>query len=178
MLFCRMICLWPQNMPQFPISLLHWSQISFSGAFFWGLQIASSHWRIGCMQKQFKVQFLLCCDQLLTRCIVLVKENSSSFVAVFCRFLSSNVLMMLYNICYWWFFLSQGNQWNTLHIPKYGGQNLACWCLHLWLLLMAFTCCCPLSWLLIWLWCEVVDPCFIHRHIFTQKLLFVVLKQL
>ena len=35
---------------------------------------------------------------------------------------------------------------NTWHISKYGGQNLACWCLHLWLLWTAFTCCCPLSW--------------------------------
>ena len=44
-LFCRTICLWPQNTPQFLISLLHWSQISFPGAFFWGLQTASSRWR-------------------------------------------------------------------------------------------------------------------------------------
>ena len=38
---------------------------------------------------------------------------------------------------------------------------------------MDFTCCCPLSWLPIWLWSEVVDPCFIHCHIFMQKILFV-----
>ena len=43
---------------------------------------------------------------------------------------------------------------------------------------MAFTCCYPLRWLLIWLWSEVVDPCFIHCHIFMQKLIFVVLKWL
>ena len=42
---------------------------------------------------------------------------------------------MLYNICYWWLFLSQGNQWTKyLHITKYGDENLACWCFHLWLL--------------------------------------------
>ena len=29
-----------------------------------------------------------------------------------------------------------------------------------------------------WLWSEVVDPYFIHCHIFIQKILFVVLKQL
>ena len=62
--------------------------------------------------------------------------------------------------------------------PKYGGQNLACWYLCLWLLWTAFTGCCTLSWLSIWLWSEVVDPCFIYCHIFTQKLLFVALKQL
>ena len=84
-----------------------------------------------------------------------------------------------YNISNWWFFLSQGNQWkNALHNPKYGDKNLACWCLCLWSLWMAFTCCCPLSWLPIWLWSEVMDPLFIHCHIFRQRLLFVVLKQL
>ena len=75
-------------------------------------------------------------------------------------------------------FLKVINKQNTLHLPKYGGQNLACWCLHLWLLRMAFTCCCPLSWLPIWLRSEVVDPCFLYCHIFMQKLLFVTLKQL
>ena len=42
----------------------------------------------------------------------------------------------------------------------------------------AFTCCCPLSWLPIWLRSEVVDPCFIHCRIFPQKLFFLALKQL
>ena len=50
--------------------------------------------------------------------------------------------------------------------------------LRLWLLWMAFTCCCPLSWLPIWLRSKVVDPCFIYCHIFMQKLFFVALKQL
>ena len=67
---------------------------------------------------------------------------------------------------------------NTLRNPKYGGQNLACWCLCLvtmdsfYLLLSTHT------RLPIWLQSEVVDPCFIHCHIFTQKLLFVALNQL
>ena len=52
------------------------------------------------------------------------------------------------------------------------------WCLRVFLLWMAFICCCPLSWLPIWLWSKVVDPCFIHCCIFTHNLLFVVLKQL
>ena len=33
-----------QNRPQFRQSLFHWSQISFSGAFFPGQQRASSRW--------------------------------------------------------------------------------------------------------------------------------------
>ena len=75
-------------------------------------------------------------------------------------------------------FLKVSDEQNTLCIPICGGQNLAYWCLRLWLLWTVFTCCCPLSWLLIWLWSQVVDLCFIHCHIFMQKLLFVALKQL
>ena len=59
----------------------------------------------------------------------------------------------------------------NLCIPRHGGQNVACWCLHLWSLWTAFICCCLLQ-------SEVVNPCFIHCHIFMQKLLFVALKQL
>ena len=66
-------------------------------------------------------------------------------------------------------FLKVINEQNTLRIPKYGDQNLACWYLHLWSLWMAFTCCYPLSWLPIWLQSKVVDPCFIHSHIFLQN---------
>ena len=65
--------------------------------------------------------------------------------------------------------------WVRAHMP---GYSLNCWCLQLWSLWTASTCGCPLSWLLIWLRSEVVNPCFIHCHIFTQKLLFVALKQL
>ena len=67
---------------------------------------------------------------------------------------------------------------NIFRFPKYGGQNFACWYLRLWSLWTAFTCCCPLSWLPIWPRSEVVGPCFIHCHIFTQKLLIVTLKLL
>ena len=52
-----------------------------------------------------------------------------------------------------------------MRIPKYGGQNLA----NLWSLWTAFTCCCSLSWLPIWLPSVVVDPCFIHCRIFTKN---------
>ena len=44
---------------------------------------------------------------------------SSSFVAVFWRFLPSNTPIMLYNIWYWWFLLSQGNWWTKYLVhPK------------------------------------------------------------
>ena len=72
-------------------------------------------------------------------------------------------------------FLKVIDEQNTLRIPKYGGQNLARWCFRLWSLWTAFTNSCPLSWMPIWLWSEVVDPFFIHCHLLTQKLL---LKQL
>ena len=42
--FSRTISLWPQNTLQFWQSLLHCSQISFSGAFFLGLQTGTSRW--------------------------------------------------------------------------------------------------------------------------------------
>ena len=42
--FCRTIYLWPQTTPQFLISLLHWSKISFPRGFFWYLQTANSCW--------------------------------------------------------------------------------------------------------------------------------------
>ena len=78
---------------------------------------------------------------------------------------------MPYDICYWGFFLSQGNQFTKCF------EN-ACWCLRLWSPWTAFTCCCPLSWMLIWLRSEVVDLCYIHCHIFKQELLFIASKQL
>ena len=37
---------------------------------------------------------------------------------------------------------------------------------------MDFTLCCPFSWLPIWLWSVVMDPCFIHCHIPHAKILF------
>ena len=43
----------------------------------------------------------------------------SLFVAVFWWFLPSNTPIMLYNIHYWWFFLSEGNWWTKyLAYPK------------------------------------------------------------
>ena len=118
-------------------------------------------WRIECMWKQFEVQFVLFfyhCNWLVTlHCFGERAFFSSSFVAIFWRFLLSNVPIMLYNIRYKWFFL-------------------AYWRLHLWLLWTAFTWCCPLSWLPIWLQSEVVNPCFIHFHMFMQKLLFGCIK--
>ena len=107
---------------------------------------------------------------------------SSSFVAIF-FFFFCDFFLQIHQYCYIIFAIDGSSfpkvidEQNRLCIPKYRGQNLACWCLCLWLLWTAFTCCCPLGWLLIWLQNEVVDPCFIHGHIFTQKLL-VVLKQL
>ena len=83
-------------------------------------------WRIEWMQKQFEVQFMLfchCCDLFVTLCIFLVKEHfSTSFVAVFfffLRFLPSNAPIMLYNIPYWCFSLSQNNRGTKYHAhPK------------------------------------------------------------
>ena len=80
---------------------------------------------------------------------------------------------MLYDICYWRFFffsfLKVTDEQNSLHIKKYGDQNLACWCLRFWLLWTVLTCCCPLSWLSIWLRSGVVDPCFISLlHIYEK----------
>ena len=44
---------------------------------------------------------------------------SSTFVTVFWWFIPTNAQIMLYNICSWWFFLSQGNQWSKyLAHPK------------------------------------------------------------
>ena len=106
-----------------------------------------------------------------------VKEHFFFFICGrFLRFLPSNAPIMLnYDGSS---FLKVIDEQNTLHIPKYEGQNIACWCLRLWSLWTAFSCFCPFSWLPIWLLSEVVDPCFIHCHIFMQKLLFVALKQL
>ena len=115
-------------MPQFLISLLHWSHISFPGAFFWGLQTASCHWgpdlenRVGVKAIQSAIHVVLSSLRLTSYTVYCLDERalfSSSFVAIFCWFLPSNVPIMLYNICYWWLFLSQGN-WGTKYLayPK------------------------------------------------------------
>ena len=74
-------------------------------------------------------------------------------------------------------FLKVIDEQNTLCIPKYKGQNLACLCLSLvalnsfhLLLSTHLTTDLTLEW--------SGGPCFIHCSIFTQKLLFVALKQL
>ena len=106
--FCIRICLWPQNTPQFLISLLHWSQISFTRAFFWGLQTASSHWepglenRVGVEAIWSAIHVVLSplrstCDTV--HCLGERALFSSSFVAVFWWFLPSNATIMLYDIC-------------------------------------------------------------------------------
>ena len=103
-------------MPQFLISLLHWSQISFPGAFFWGLQTASCHWEAN-LENRVGVKAIcvvlpslwLTCD--MVHCLGERALFSSSFVAIFWQLLPSNAPIMLCNICYLWFFHSQGNRW-------------------------------------------------------------------
>ena len=174
-----MIYLWSQNTPQFPISLFIGAKSLSLEHFFLGLQTASSRWGPDLENRVGAIHVVLiswsACDTV--HCL----GESALFFFIcgifFLHFLPSDAPIMLYNICYWWFSFFQGNHWTkTLRIPKYVGQNLACWCLRLWSLWTAFTCCYPLSWLTIWLRSEVVDSYFIHCNIFVQKL-FVVLKQ-
>ena len=124
-----MICLLPQNMPLFLIWLLHWSQISkFPGAFFCSLQTANSCWRPD-HENRVSVEAIWStihvvlpslwstCDTV--HCLGERALSSSSFEAISLRFLPSNAPIMLYNIHYWWFFLSQGNRWTKyLAHPK------------------------------------------------------------
>ena len=109
----------------------------------------------------------------MTWCIVLVKEYffpfiCSHFLAISSFKCTNNAIhLLLMGLP----FSKVIDEQNTLRILKYRGQNLACRCLYLWSLWTAFTCCCPLSWLPIWLLRNVVDLCFLHCHIFMQKLL-------
>ena len=112
----------------------------------------------------------------MTRCIVLVEKHF--FFGICGRSLATSSFKHTGNAIDVPSLLKVIDEQSTLRIPKYGGQNLTCWCLRLWSLWTAFTCCYPLSWLLICLRSDVVDPCFIHCHIFIPKLLFVALKQL
>ena len=120
-----MFCLKPQNAAQFPISLLQCSQISFLRTFFWGLQTASSCWgpdlekRVGAEAIQSAIHLVLS-SLRSTRESVLSWWKcsfSSSFAAIFWQFLPSIAPVMLYDINYWWFFLSQGNQWTKYLAP-------------------------------------------------------------
>ena len=113
--FYWIICLWLQNIPHFSISLLHWSQISFRGAFFWGLQTAScslgpglKNW-VGAELIRSAIHVVLpslrsTCS--MVHCLVERVLFSSSFLADYWRFLPSNTPVMLYDIRYWWFSLS------------------------------------------------------------------------
>ena len=75
---------------------------------------------------------------------------------------------MPYNIRYWWFFFSQGNRWTKyLVYPKI--RNRKPFLLKFASLVALDGFHLLLSWQPIWLRSEVVDPCFIHCHIFTQK---------
>ena len=65
-----------------------------------------------------------------------------------------------------------------MRVPKYGCHNLASPLLSFWSLWTAFPSCCPLSWRSFCFRCIVVDPCFIHYHIPTQKILFTSIEQL
>ena len=104
----------------------------------------------------------------------------SSFVVIFSRFLPSNTTIIRYNISYLWFFLSQGNRWTKyLAHPKIQRPKP---CLLMFVSLVALDgfhllMSTQLTADLID-WIKVGDPCFIHGHIFMQKLLFVALKHL
>ena len=119
-----MIYLWLQKTPQFPISLLHWSQISFPGAFFWVLQTTSSFWgqdlenRMGVEAIRSVIHVVL--PSLWSTCdMVHCLSERALFKKFVASFLLSNAPIMLYNICYWCFFLSQGNWWTKyLVYPK------------------------------------------------------------
>ena len=76
-----------------------------------------------------------------------------------------------------WRALKLFNQGGIMRIPKYGCHNLASPLLSFWSLRIAFISCCPPSWRSFYFRCVVVDPCFIHYHIPTQKILFTSLEQ-
>ena len=112
--FCETICLWPQNTPQFPISLLHWTRIFSPGAFSWSLQTASSHWgpdlenRVDAEANWSTIHVLPSFRSTydMPHCLAERVLFSSSFLTVvfFLQFLNSNAPLMLYSIRYWWFF--------------------------------------------------------------------------
>ena len=116
------ICFRPQNTTQFPISLLYWSHISFPGAFFFGLQAASSRWgpdlenRVSAEAIRSVIHVVLLSLRSICDTVHCLGERaffSSSFVAVLgggCDFFLLNAPIMLYNISCWRLFLSQGNR--------------------------------------------------------------------
>ena len=65
-----------------------------------------------------------------------------------------------------------------MRVRRYGCHNLARPLLSFWSLWTALTSCCPLIWRSFCFRCVVVDPCFIHCRIPTQKIRFTSLEQL
>ena len=65
-----------------------------------------------------------------------------------------------------------------MRIPKYGCHNLVSPMLRFLSIWTAFTSYCPLDWRSFCFRCVVVDLCFIHCHIPSQKILFTSLEQL
>ena len=119
---------WPQNMPHFPISLPHWTQIYLPRAFFWCLQTASSHWepdpanRRGSEAIRRAIHVVLSSLRSTGSTVHCLGERvlfSITSVAVFGRFLLSNAPIMQFTIRYWCFFLSKGYWWTKcLAHPK------------------------------------------------------------
>ena len=85
---------------QFPDLFFLWVILPFSRSWPFGAKILSTN----------QSSFLLPPPCRITP-LALWKSTSSLFVAVFWQFLPSNAPIMLYNICYWWFFLFQSNRW-------------------------------------------------------------------
>ena len=127
-------------MLHFLISLLHWSQISFPRAFIWGLETASSHWgsdlenKVGVEAIWSAIHIVLPLLWLTWDMVHCLGEKVLFLLHLwpfFWWFLPSNAPIMLYNIPYWWFFLSQGNRWTKcLAHPKIW-MPIPCWCLRL-----------------------------------------------
>ena len=149
--------------------LLHWSQVSLLGAFFWGMQTVSGCWgpdlengvgpeAIPSAIHEVLLSLRSTCNKV--HCLGERALISSSFVAVFWWFLPSNATKMLYNIRYRCFFLSQGNWWTKYLVnPKIRRPKPY---------LLMFTSLVILDGFhqLIWLRSDVVDSYFIHCHIF------------
>ena len=136
------------------------------------------------MRKQFEAQFIQFDHRfhgLVARCIVLVEHHFfllhvRPFFLDFCAqsIQQCRVIVALNGLT----FLKIVDKQNTMRVPKYGCHNLASLLLSFWSLWTAFTSCCSLSWWSVCVRFVMVDPCFIHCHIPTQKILFTSLEQL
>ncbi len=97
---------------------------------------------------------------------------------LFLQFHHSNAQITQFNSHCWWSFPFQGSRCKLyLAHPKNWYHDFASWLLHFWTFQMAFTSCTPLSWLLIWLQSEIVDPRFVHYHKPTQEIIVIPSKQ-